>query len=262
MTTCGVLIYAFNSKFDYVKSAEFAARQAKKFLNLPVTLVTNVDAQSSAFDTVINVDSEQSTLRRYKADDGSIIETQWFNQARTTAYEVSPYDKTLLIDADYFMYNSSLAPIFETNEEFLCYDEIVDLTGLEPEQFRLNKTSIPMQWATVIYFTKCEFSEAVFTFMNKIKENWEYYALLYNFRSHQFRNDFALSIALQALSGYSTKNHHSLPGKLHTLFSDVTIKSVTDSEIVYIWPGNAGKTINNNIHNMNKLSLDLFYATA
>ena len=118
-----------------------------------------------------------------------------------------------------------------------------------------------MFWATVVYFKKCEFSEAVFSFMNVIKNNWEYYSILYHFMNHNFRNDYALSIALQALSGYSTKNFCRLPGRLQTFFSQIGIKSVSkNGEIVYFTGDQINKVINTNIHCMNKLALPLFYA--
>ena len=82
-----------------------------------------------------------------------------------------------------------------------------------------------MQWATVIYFTKNKLAESVFKFMDYIKENYEFYSLMYNFRPNLYRNDYALSIALQSLIGYSTKNFTSIPG---------TISAVTGN--IYVFP--------------------------
>ncbi len=257
----GVLIYAFNSnEFDYVKSATFAATQAKKYLNLPVTLVTNIDVTDPVFDTVIRSDDASSSVRQYRTADGQILSTNWFNQSRTSAYNTSPYDKTLLIDADYFMYNDSLKVMYNTNTELACFDKINDIMGQEKDLIRLNEISIPMQWATVVYFTKCPFAEGIFTFMEKIKQDWEYYSLLYSFRSGTFRNDYALSIALQALSGYSTKNFTRLPGKLHTIFSHVKIQKVEGNKVVCYDNNELTYVINTNIHCMNKLDLTHFYA--
>jgi hypothetical protein len=254
----GVLIYAFNTNFDYVAAARFAAGQVKKFLNLPVTLVTDSAVDDECFDTVIVLSSRETSSRGYRSHTGEIVEMEWLNRNRVTAYELSPYEKTLLIDADYFMFNDSLRCMFETDIEFACYDKIVDVTGAESEVVRLAATSIPMQWATVVYFKKSEFAESVFSYMNLIKQNWDYYSMLYRFRSGSYRNDFSLSVAVQALSGYTTKIA-TLPGKLHTIFSSIEIHKVTGSAIVYKWHDNYSKIVGTNIHCMNKESLHKFY---
>lgn len=258
--TKGILIFAINSTFDYLSAAEFAAKQAKKYLHLPVTLVTNAPVTSTVFDTVITITDDSSTTRNVITSTGTST-TQWFNESRIRAYDLSPYDQTLLIDADFFMFNNSLAPIFDTDSEIACYNEINDVTSTYPSQIRLNEISIPMQWATVLYFKKCPLSKAVFDFMQLIKSEWKYYSILYHFRNHNFRNDFALSIALQVLTGYSTSNFNRLPGKLHSIFSDVDVISVNDNtEVVYAWNQQVNKITGTNIHCMNKTAMEKFYA--
>jgi hypothetical protein len=263
-SSSGILIYAFNNgTFDYVSSATFAAKQAKKFLQLPVTLITDTASakivDATVFDTVIVKDSTDSSNRAYRSHTGEILDINWLNKNRVSAYELSPYDRTLLIDADYFMYNSSLLPMFETDVEFACYDQIVDITGSEKNLVRISDTSIPMQWATVIYFKKSDMANGIFSFMEHIKGNWEYYSLLYRFQTGPYRNDFSLSVAVQALSGYTTKIA-TLPGKLHTLFSNVDVLKVTGSEVVFKYSDtDISKISGTNIHCINKLSISKFY---
>lgn len=257
--TKGVVIFAINSSFDYIASAEFAAAQAKKFLNIPVTLITNTVVSSPNFDTVIVIDDSSGSCRSYMSPDNTAMPVQWFNESRVRAYELSPYDQTLLIDSDFFMFNSTLLQIFDTEIEIACYNEINDVTGINPPQIRLNSISIPMQWATVIYFKKCALSKAVFDFMQIIKSDWQYYSLLYNFRNCNFRNDFALSIALQTITGYSTSNFNTLPGKLHSIFSNIDVTAVHDDEITYMWNDQISKITRTNIHCMNKLAIPRFY---
>jgi hypothetical protein len=255
----GVVIYAYDSKYDYVSAARFAANQVHKYLDLPVTLITN--EPTAGFDNVIIQDIGESLNRIFQNSDGTVTETQWHNSNRANVYDLSPYDQTLMIDADYFMFNDSLKHIFDTNSEFACFNEVNDLTDINPTKIRLSNISIPMQWATVVYFTKNKFAKAVFDFMQHIRLNWEYYSLLYSFRSDLFRNDFALSIALQTLSGYSTKIFDKLPGKLHSLFSNIDIQEVrANGEIVYAYHNKRSKIINTNVHIMNKDSLCKFYA--
>jgi tRNA A37 threonylcarbamoyladenosine synthetase subunit TsaC/SUA5/YrdC len=72
----GIVIFAYNSTFDYVRIAEVAAKQAKKFLNLPVTLITNVDVNSPHFDNVIKRDLDGvSSSRAFLQPTGDVIQS-------------------------------------------------------------------------------------------------------------------------------------------------------------------------------------------
>lgn len=258
----GVVIYAYNSTFNYVKAAEFAAKQARKFLGLPTTLITDVMPDSDAFDDVIIAQNNApEAIRSIRLPNGS-VEMDWRNQTRSSAYDLSPYDQTLLIDADYFMFNSSLKPVFESNLEFACYDEIVDVTLLTHPQQRLSPVTQQMCWATVVYFTKCEYAKAVFEMMETIRDNWKYYAMLYNFRVEMFRNDYALTIALHALNGFNGE-YARLPGKLHSAFSnvDVTKVRIEDDSVTIVLEWSNGLTMikDTNLHVMNKVAMEKFY---
>lgn len=255
----GVLIFAINSTFDYVAAATEAARRVKKYLDLPVTLVTEQPVDSKYFDQVILLKNNTSTARHIVTATGK-MNVRWFNESQVRAYELSPYDQTLLMDADYFMFNDSLGKLFDTNLDFACWENVNDLAEMKTTPARLNTISIPMVWATVTYFTKGEFAKSVYGFMQVIKDNWDYYSYLYHFDNHNFRNDYALSIALQALSGYSTKNFNRIPGKLHTIFSEADVLSVTDDTVVFSKDNKVNKVINTNVHCINKLAMEKFYA--
>ena len=257
----GVVIFAINSTFDYISAATFAVKQVNKFLGLPVTLITNTPVASDAFDNIIIIEDESSSQRNYIAANGEATLVQWFNESRVRAYELSPYDQTLLIDADYFMFNSSLSVMFDTDTEFACYNDVNDITGITPDRNRLHSISIPMQWATVIYFKKCQLAKSIFDFMQLIKKDWKYYSVLYSFRNHNFRNDYALSIALQTLTGYSTLNFNRMPGKLHTIFSNTEVVDVKDNgTVTFKWNNQVSKITGMNIHCINKEAMEKFYA--
>jgi len=131
----GILLYARNNlQIDYVKQAYFLAIQAKKILNLPTTVVTdsfnyleqNFPNYNKIFDRVIKVvwnDTdialntvlsryENHTSRTYK--DGALYskKLQFKNQLRSTAYDISPYDETILLDTDYLILNKNLEVCF------------------------------------------------------------------------------------------------------------------------------------------------------
>lgn len=260
----GALIFAYNSKVDYLSIATISARLVKKYLDIPVALVTDVDyADNKVFDEII-INNDKSSYRNRTLKYHNRKETiPWYNQNRSSAYDLSPFDQTLLIDADYLIFNDNLKALFDTNLEFACYDRVVDISGHEGLQHgaKVGNPGIHMQWATVVYFTKCQLSRAVFDFMKLIKNNYNYYALAYNFNTELFRNDFAISIALQALTGYNQNNFTAIPGKLLTANTGTEIAQVRpNGEIVFIWwdKNNTKQTIkikNTNIHIMNKATM-------
>jgi len=256
----GVVIFAYNSKLDYVSIATIAAQLAKKHLGLPVTLITDTeDVDTSVFDQVIIQKSNSRGERVFKFATRT-ERTVWHNQNRSSAYDLSPYDQTLLIDADFLMFNNSLASLFDTDLEFACYNHVHEITGWESLQrgARVGYPGLHMQWATVVYFTKCQLAEAVFGFMDTIKQNYNYYSGLYNFSTELFRNDYTISIALQTLTGYSENNFTPIPGKLVSAATPVEIAQVRpNGEIVFTWTESDGvrkvtRVRNTNVHIMNK----------
>lgn len=255
----GIVIYAYNSTFDYVKAAEFAAKQAKKFLGIPVTLITDVMPESTVFDSVIIAEPPESGTRTIVTPQAEQMSFVWKNRNRASVYELSPYDQTLLLDADYFMFNDSLKCLFDSDLEFSCSEDVINVASLNDADVRVSSISMKMCWATVVYFTKCEFSKLVFEYMEVIRDNWLYYSMLYNFGAGLFRNDYALSIALHALSGFDNKNYTKLPIKLHTIFPSTEIIDVRDDEVVFV-AGGINKIKGTNLHVMNKIDLEKFYA--
>jgi hypothetical protein len=229
----GIVIFAYNGAYDYVDMARTSAALAKRYLKLPVTLITDQAVDYPEFDTVIV--QERTDPEQLKITDGEL--KPWHNQNRTTAYALTPYEQTLLIDADYFIMNSRLKNLFDINLDFACYNTANDITGIAELQGNIGTTSIPMQWATVIYFRRSELAESVFNFMEYIKQHYEFYSLMYNFRADKYRNDFALSIALQTLTGYNIGNFAQIPGTLDSLMLGTDIVDInSQGEIVYTYP--------------------------
>ena len=253
MSSKGVLIFAWeNGEIPYTQIADTCAGLAKKYLSVPVTIVTNKDDFVPKYaDTVIVREIPEAS--GYRDFNGAII--PWVNGNRGSAYEITPYDQTLLIDADYYMFNSELKQLFDTDLEFACYDEICDIMGgsLAEGHRRLGPNSIKMQWATVIYFTKNTLAESVFEFMGTIKDNWDFYKMLYGFHGYRYRNDFALSIALQSLTGFGDNNFSKIPGKLMTVDMDTHLYNI-DPDTKTVVSNNTGVQFlrHTNLHFFNK----------
>ena len=265
----GALIFAYNNDFDYLSMADVAAGLVRKNLGIPTTVVTDeaslAGKQLKYIDNVVTKESVGGNTRSFMLPN-TTVKTLWRNLNRSDAYELSPYDQTLMLDSDYFVFSDRLKHVFTTEHEFLCFDRVYDVTGQDTytSDAVIGKYSLPMIWATAVYFTKSEFSQLVFEFVKVIRENYRYYSLLYNFSPKPFRNDFAFSIALHTLSGYTTDRRHFFPWSMPSL---TTRASVLDyrpelNEIVYAYPvGNktykqgVSKSRNMDLHLMNKLDV-------
>jgi hypothetical protein len=254
----GIVIFAYNGAYDYVDMARTSAALAKRHLKLPVTLITDQAVDYPEFDTVIV--HERTDPEQLKMTDGEL--KPWHNQTRPTVYALTPYEQTLVIDADYFVMNSELRNLFNTDLDFACYNTAQDITGVAELQCNIGNTSIPMQWATVMYFRRSELAEAVFDFMRYIRQNYEFYSLMYNFRADKYRNDFALSIAIQTLTGYNTGNFAQIPGTLDSLLLGTDIVDINEQgEMLYTYPSiitrdmRFSKLKNTSVHILYKLSL-------
>ena len=82
----------------------------------------------------------------------------WNNVDRHMAYELSPYDTTLVMDIDYFCYTNNLLQFMDTKYDFLVPSEAHDLTDRNTFDQR-RWSMIPMVWATVFIFKKNKFTK-------------------------------------------------------------------------------------------------------
>ena len=101
----GVVVFAFNtSHVDYVALADETSKLTSHNLKLPITLVTDHDSSPKfAYDKIVRVNSQSGNTR---TDNG--INKEWRNFGRYLAYELSPYDTTILLDSDYLVLDQSL----------------------------------------------------------------------------------------------------------------------------------------------------------
>jgi hypothetical protein len=199
----GVVIFAYNSGgIDYQAMAAWSASRIARHLGLPTTLITDsVPSDSTAFEDVV-VTTAESGGSRYFADIGNNV--TWFNGNRMDVYNLSPYDETLVLDADYVVCSNQLNLLFEMSQDFLAPITAYDMTNTRTfddlNWFGANR--MPMAWATVMRFRRSLLSKSVFDMMAMIREHWQHYRNLYGIARSTYRNDYALSIALNTLHGH------------------------------------------------------------
>jgi hypothetical protein len=214
--TTGALIFAFNNEStDYVAMASWSARNIRRWLNIPTAVVTDARPENPrlrGFDQVISAVSESGGTRWFEDYAATVT---WHNAGRTDAYTLSPWDQTLVLDADYVVASDQLKTVLDSNQEFLAHASAYDITGTN-NFAGLNdygEYKMPMSWATVMMFRRGTHAELIFDCMQMIKNNWRHYKDLYQITSATYRNDHALSIALNIVNG-QTLQHTSIPWSL------------------------------------------------
>jgi hypothetical protein len=268
--TRGVLLFAQNnSDIDYNKLAVFAATRVERYLNVPVSIVTDskdwlLKSQPTAkmlFDKIIPISSETHQTKRFH--DGTLASKilTWKNLSRADCFELSPYDETLVIDTDYIISSKTLSNIWNNKFDFLIYKDSFDVAQWRDDRsFRyINQLSIPFYWATAFYFKKNTYTNAFFQIIKQIQNNWSYYRALYNIESTAFRNDFAFSIAINMMGNEFAGN---LPGKMNYVLDKDILLDINEASLKFLvekksYAGEyiATKTSNIDVHVMNKYSL-------
>ena len=286
-TNRGILLFAENNeRIDYLRLAILCAKCIKNNMGseTKISVVTNkgswenlpkvgADLESlakSLFDKVIFTNSiyDIDNTRIYRDTKYHQVTAQFLNRSRSSAYELSPYDETILIDVDYFVLNGSLNHVWGSNEDFIINKSAKTLLHkpLTGPEFRLNPFGIRMYWATVIYFKKSEKAKLIFDLVSHIKEAWNYYRHVYDFPGGLYRNDFSFSIALHMLNGFVDDNSFvksfSDPEILTAIDTDQFI-SFDDKNTVRFyandpvenWKFYVSKIRGVNVHCLNKISI-------
>lgn len=218
--TRGVLIFAIDTDTrSYVTMANYCARKIRQHLNLPVTVVTTGGVDPDLFDKIITADLVEPQQRTMAGKT-----EQWRNFNRHRAYELSPYDETILLDTDYICNSDQLLKLFDLGQEFLCHRTRRYLGAhyeTTVEHFARNHD---MYWATVVYFKRCQTAENIFAMIRMIQENYGHYSRIYGFRATPYRNDYALSIALNTVYGHITPRSIEIPWSLVNVEFDTEVE--------------------------------------
>lgn len=249
----GALIFAFNTEsVDYISIAEKSAKLVSHHLGIPVTLVTDSIVESKYFDSVVTVENKFRNVRvGYKHSES------WRNGGRYRAYELSPYDSTILIDSDYLMLDNSILKVLETTQDYrlVHYNQ-------NPKQNmsgNMGPLSLDFVWATVVCFNRTPKCELLFNLVGRIQRNYQYYRLLYQLRETNFRNDYAFAIANHILSGYASEKDQSTPWSMLTIDQPINDIVVNEKNLIIREQEQAHIVPKQNLHIMDK---DFLLSTA
>ena len=214
--TTGALIFAFNNEqTDYLSMAAWSAKNIHRHLGIPVAVVTDYENPLGDFDYVINTQAHGGGQRYFSDYDTNVT---WHNTNRMDAYQLSPWDQTLVLDADYVVASDQLRTVLNSRQDFMCYRRSWDVTGLQTfeDLNYFGNHRMPMWWATVMMFRRSTAAELLFDSMQMIRDNWTHYRNLYKNPVATYRNDHALSIALNTLNGH-TLCVDEIPGTLASI---------------------------------------------
>lgn len=224
----GVLLIAHNNQdADYYKMAAITAKRANKFLDLPVSIITDTDSVSDTgytFDNTILVDPNKNNFRK---------SFNWINKNRYRVYELSPYDDTLVLDVDYLINSQLLLKSFDINSDFICHNNVRWFFDAGSTEY-LNAKNFKTLWATVMRFRKGSKAQQVFQMIQMIQDNYEHYANIYKFMPYTFRNDYALTIALKTVNGHINSPEQFYPWKLLHVATNIKVYRETDTSYVFM----------------------------
>lgn len=249
----GVLLFAFDSKeTSYVNIADQTARLITKNLRLPITLVTDYTTDPKfQYDEIKRVENNSSNFRIHK--DNSVEE--WRNFNRFSAFDLSPYYETLLLDADYLTLTSNLLQVFDTDFDYkLHYSAISPKSniGLDSDQNLMGPNSLPFQWATAVFFRKTPISEMFFSLVMRVQKQYNHYRKVFKIPQGSYRNDYAFTIANILLNGYNVDPKNDLFMPMLLIDEPVQDIEIKKNNLIVRYADRADVISRQNLHILNK----------
>jgi hypothetical protein len=201
--TQGVLLFAHNSEeVNYGIMAVWMSERITQYLGKSVSLVTDdytikslkgigIDPKKY-FDSVI--------IKEYNTWQKRRLSGEWIffkNLDRVDAYDLTPYDETLVLDIDIALMSDRLNTVWGSNDDILISNDSQDILYRSYSEFdRLKDHGIEFHWATEFYFKKSEVSKEFFKKCQHIRDNYGWYSTLYGMGHDPIRNDHIWSIAI------------------------------------------------------------------
>jgi hypothetical protein len=274
----GVILFAHNNRqIDYAKMSILAGKLAKKNLGVPVSLITDpstmdwmresniLKISTEIFDQIIITQRPEDNNMKNYSDGKNTTPAPFSNGNRFSAYDLSPYDRTLLIDTDYLVLSDSLNQYWNVESDLLISPGYNDIIGKERVGYldsHISETGVEMYWATTVMFTKNENTKMFFDLVEYIKEQYKMFADVFRFDTRTFRNDIAFSIAKHIMNGYQKVDEYNLPDVFSVADKDI-LCDVSNGSLKFLIAKTEGyvsaSVKDRDIHIMNKFSIDRNY---
>ena len=270
----GVLLFAYNSKqLDYGLLAVISAGLAKKHLKVPVSLVTDKstiewlsmssvkEKAEEIFENIIITDRPETNNTRILNDGNSQETIPFINSNRSSVWDLTPYDTTLMIDSDFLIFSDRLSQYWDLPNDLMISTGMKDIAGHRVGFLdkHISPTGVKMFWATTVMFKKTDQSKLFFDTVKHIKNNYQHYADLFRFDARQYRNDISFSVAKHILDGFREETENNLPEILTTIDKDMLYTVSDQSKLIFLLNESQNFSIssvaNIDIHVMNKQSI-------
>lgn len=244
----GCLIFAHNNRqIDYSLLAIISGGLAKKNLGVPVSLVTDqstvdwmdefgtLPKAKEIFEKIIIAERPVTNNTRRLSDGVETATVPFINANRYSAWELTPYDRTLLLDSDFLIFSNELGQYWDVDTSMLIAHSMNDLKGdrVGVLDKNVSETGVHMYWATTVMFTKNAETKMFFDLVEHIKLNYKFYSDVYRFNPQQFRNDIAFSVAKHILDGYENFDSRCLPS-LNTVIDKDILCDVNGSKLTFL----------------------------
>ena len=280
----GILMFAHNNaEIDYFRLAVVNSLLIQANMGIKdITVVTDPHSLKQgektlgkklikkAINNIVVVEKDKTFKRKnqrlYKDTSQSTKTLPFYNANRCDAYDISPYDETILIDVDYLILSDTLNYCWGHNNELMMNWKFQDIMyeRVDPARDRLHDMGITMYWATVVYFKKTTYTETFFNFVKHVRNNPQFYKDLYKWQGTLYRNDYSFSIAAHMISGFEDKGLAQLPTTLYKSFDTDDIHSAVDKNTIIMYlekPRSPGDFIltkwsNVDLHIMNKWAIN------
>jgi len=244
----GFLLFNHNSHINYSTLAARCIEQLKHHMpDIPVAV---------AGFPVMNADGNYVNVKKFE-NNRKVFGNQakpWHNLSRVQAYELSPFENTIVLDTDYMATSNALEKLFDCDQPLQMHRAWYDIRNTTVENIRMGKSELDMFWATVLKFRKCDQVAKFFTLWQSVLHNWKYYADLYYISKHIVRNDFAVTIALHQLNNHNDCSHCEIPWPIHTTRDMISVQGLTRDKI-FLFDNHGQFTVKFDCHILNKESL-------
>jgi hypothetical protein len=262
MSKGAIIIANDTEQVEYTRLARVSARLIAKNIGIPVALVTDTPCDHPEFQQVIVIPRGHNNHRTTLMNNTNQT-MSWFNLSRTDLYDLSPWDRTLVVDADMFLLTDALKDHVNADFDFAIAGHVHEPNSGKIIEDTLSNTQVRLLWATVMIFNKCQKSRDIFDMARHVIRHYPTYAKIYDFDPRPVRNDHAFSIACHLLGGYGagdlrlrnyhltnvnfTNKIHKIKGNKFVIGYNRMVKQEPREYIQQLPPGD--------LHFLNKLSL-------
>lgn len=165
--------YLVMAQGDYIKQAEALAIsiRATQSSIKNISIITDGDVDSSLFDKIIPI--PENDLAR---------EHDWKIHNRVYFYDLSPYDETVVLDAD-MLFLTDVSHWWDLLEKYdlLVTDKVKtfrdEWVTFSPYRKAFTENKLPNLYSAFTYFKKCELAETFFNLLKSIIVNWKEWSL-------------------------------------------------------------------------------------